>query len=147
MQLTKEEEHQDGILMIGGIEVFLPFAQEEVDFFFVEEQSQLEMTFKRRMEKVFETAQANERKEKECSEEHLNNFSQGAERAATVELSTKEKGGENEHSDISSTEAEETATWEFAAEVEEELEQTLRLGQEEEGKENEHSLECLNIFS
>ena len=26
MQLTEEEEHQDGILMIGGIGIFLPFA-------------------------------------------------------------------------------------------------------------------------
>jgi hypothetical protein len=31
VQLTKEEEDQDNILMIGGIGVFLPFAQEEVE--------------------------------------------------------------------------------------------------------------------
>jgi hypothetical protein len=40
---------QDGILMIGGIEIFLPFSQEEaensiVDGATAEEQSQLEMT-------------------------------------------------------------------------------------------------------
>ena len=29
VQLTKEEEYQDNILMIGGIGVFLPLAQEE----------------------------------------------------------------------------------------------------------------------
>jgi hypothetical protein len=36
MQLTKEEEHQDGILKIGGIEVFLPSAQEEVENYVVD---------------------------------------------------------------------------------------------------------------
>jgi hypothetical protein len=31
VQLKKEEEDQDNILMIGGIRVFLPFSQEEVE--------------------------------------------------------------------------------------------------------------------
>jgi hypothetical protein len=46
VQMTKEEKDQDDLLMIGGIEIFLPFAQEEAEFSFVdaampEEQSQL----------------------------------------------------------------------------------------------------------
>jgi hypothetical protein len=64
-------------------------------------------------------------------------------------LTTKETEGENEHSeewlDIFSIEAEETATWDFAAGAEEELEKTLEAAQG--GEESEHSEEWLNDFS
>jgi hypothetical protein len=36
VQLTKEEEDQDDHLMIGGIGIFLPFAQEEAEIGVVE---------------------------------------------------------------------------------------------------------------
>jgi hypothetical protein len=129
MKLTGEEEHQDGILMIGGIEIFLPFAQEEAENSVQNattagEQSQLMMTVKeeKELEQAFETAQTDEEKN-ECSEEQLNKFSQQAERAAAFELTVKEIEGGNEHSeewlDIFSISAEKTATWEVA-EAEEE---------------------------
>jgi hypothetical protein len=34
--LTEEEEDQNSSLMIGGIQVFLPFAQEEVEIYVVD---------------------------------------------------------------------------------------------------------------
>jgi hypothetical protein len=129
MQLTGEEEHQDGILMIGGIEIFLPFAQEEAENSVQNEttageQSQLMMTVKEEeeLEKVSETAQVDEEKN-ECSEEKLNKFSQQVERAIAFELTVKEIEGGNEHSeewlDIFSISAENTTTREVA-EAEEE---------------------------
>jgi len=79
VQLTKEVEYQDDILMIGGIGVFLPCAQEEAEIRVADgattKQSQLEMTIKRKLEHTFETAQADEGKENEHSEEWLNDFS------------------------------------------------------------------------
>jgi hypothetical protein len=67
VQLTEEEDHDD-ILMIGGIQVFLPCAQEEAEICVAdgaatEEQSQLTMTVKRKLEQTFETAQENEEEE------------------------------------------------------------------------------------
>jgi hypothetical protein len=95
VQLTEVKEHQDDILMIGGIQLFLPSAQEEAENSVVNaatagEQSQLMMTVKEEeeLEQAFETAQADERKN-ECSEEQLNNFSQQAERAVTEADSTE----------------------------------------------------------
>jgi hypothetical protein len=139
MKLTGEEEHQDDILMIGGIEIFLPFAQEEAENSVVHaataEQPQLEMTVEEEeLEQVSETAQADEEKN-ECSEEQLNDFSQQAERAVALRLTAAKEKEEDEHSkewlDIFNIVAEKTATGEFAAE----------------GKENEHFEECLNEFS
>jgi hypothetical protein len=124
MQLT-EEEHQNDLLMIGGIELFLPSAQEEAENSVVHaataEQSQLEMTVRkeRKLEQVSETAQADEEKN-ECSEEQLNDFSQQAERAVASRLTAEKEKEEEEHSeewlDIFSTEAENNATWEVAEE-------------------------------
>jgi hypothetical protein len=127
MKLTGEEEHQDDILMIGGIEIFLPFAQEEAENSVVHaataEQSQLEMTVEEEeLEQVSETAQVDE-EENECSEEQLHKFSQQAERAAAFELTAKETEEGNEHSeewlDIFSISVENNAT-EEVAEAEEE---------------------------
>jgi hypothetical protein len=128
MKLT-EEENQNDILMIGGIEIFLPFSQEEAENSVQNattagEQSQLMMTVKeeKELEQAFETAQTDEEKN-DCSEEQLNKFSQQAERVAAFELTVKEIEGGNEHSeewlDIFSISAEKTATWEVA-EAEEE---------------------------
>jgi hypothetical protein len=145
MQLTEEEEHQDDILMIGGIEVSLPFAQEEAEISVVdgataEEQSQLKMTVRKeeKLEQVFETAQTDERKN-ECSEEQLNNFSQQAERAVALKLTAEEEAEdeEDEHSveclNDFSQEAERTAAFELTA--------------KETGGDNEHSEEWLKAFS
>jgi hypothetical protein len=63
VQLT-EVKDQDDILMIGGIGIFLPCAQEEAEICVADgataEQSQLTMTVKRKLEQTFETAQADE---------------------------------------------------------------------------------------
>jgi hypothetical protein len=91
MQLI-EVKDQDDILMIGGIGVFLPCAQEEAKIGVVDgaaaEQSQRMMIVKEELEKTLEAAQAEE--ENEHSEECLNIFSQEAERAIALELAAKE---------------------------------------------------------
>jgi hypothetical protein len=115
----KAVEDQRNLLMIGGIEVFLPFSQEEA------EQSTVTVR-EEELEQTLEAAQ--EREENEHSEERLNDFSQGAEReeVAALKLTAEEAGAEEEDKhyeewlDIFSQEDEETATWEFAAEEEEE---------------------------
>jgi hypothetical protein len=70
---------------------------------------------------TLEAAQEDE-EENEHSEECLNTFSQEAERAVALELTTKEAEEDDDHSEewlsIFSQEAEETATWEFAAKEE-----------------------------
>jgi hypothetical protein len=126
VQLIEEEDLRD-LLMIGGIGVFLPFAQEEAevciaDATTTEEQSA--ETVKEEVEQMFETAQAEaDEGENEHSEEWLITFSQEAKRAVALELTAEEAKGEDEHSEewlnIFSQEAEKTATWEFAEEKEE----------------------------
>jgi hypothetical protein len=121
-----EVKDQDDILMIGGIGVFLPCAQEEAEICVADaataEQSQLTMTVRKEeeLEQTLEAAQTEE--EEEHSEECLNIFSQEAEEAIALRL-TAEEGKENEHSEewlnIFSQEAEKTATGEVA-EIEEE---------------------------
>jgi hypothetical protein len=74
---------------LGELEIFLPCAQEEAENCVADvqqqaEQSQLEMTVKRKLEQTFETAQADEGKENEHSEEWLNDFSQQAEKEAVA---------------------------------------------------------------
>jgi hypothetical protein len=65
MQLT-EEEDQDNIMMIGGIGVFLPFAQDGVEVCVVDGATrtteQLAMTIRRAegLEQTLEAAQADE---------------------------------------------------------------------------------------
>jgi hypothetical protein len=148
VQLTEEEEDQDDILMIGGIGVFLPCAQEEAEVYVaddattVEEKSQLTMTIREEeeLEQVFETTQAQaevNEEENEHSEECLNIFSQEDEEAVALKL-TVEEGNESEHSE----------EWlnDFSHEAEEAV--ALKLtskGADEE--DDEHSEEWLNIFS
>jgi hypothetical protein len=109
--------------MIGGIQVFLPSAQEGAensvaDIAAAAEQSPQEMTIRREkeLEQVSETAQVDKEKS-ECSEEQLNRFSQQVERVAAFEL-TAEAEKEEEHSEewlsIFSHEVENNATEEVA---------------------------------
>jgi hypothetical protein len=71
MQLTEEVKDRDDILMIGGIGIFLPCAEEEVEICVADgettEQSQLTMTVKEELEQTLDVAQAEE--ESEHSEE------------------------------------------------------------------------------
>jgi hypothetical protein len=132
VQLTAEEYHRSR-MMIGGISIFLPFAQEEAENSVVHaattgEQSQLRMTVKEgeELEQTLKAAQAGE--ENDCSKEQLNNLSRVAEQRSTVEmgLTAQAQAGakeEDEHSEewlsIFSNEAENNAT-EEVAEAEEE---------------------------
>jgi hypothetical protein len=88
VQLTKEED-QDNILMIGGIGVFLPFAQEEAKIGVANAATVAERsaeTVKEELEQTLESSQEEEGEENEHSEEWLNNFGQGAERKEVVAL-------------------------------------------------------------
>jgi hypothetical protein len=94
VQLTEEEDMRD-ILMIGGIAIFLPLAQEEekicvVGATTVEEQS-AETVRKEGLEQNLEAAEVDE-EEDEHSEEWLNNFGQGDEKKKTpaLKLAAKE---------------------------------------------------------
>jgi coenzyme F420-reducing hydrogenase beta subunit len=94
VQLTKEEDLRD-LLMIGGIQVFLPLAQEEAeicvaDAATTEEQSVVTIR-ERRLEQIFEAAQEEEEKENEHSEEWLNIFSQELKRLQHGSLQQKKK--------------------------------------------------------
>jgi hypothetical protein len=66
MQLT-EEEDQSSILMIGGIQVFLPFSQEEVEIFIADveaattEAGQPAETVREALEQMSEAAQEKEK--------------------------------------------------------------------------------------
>jgi hypothetical protein len=132
VQLTEEEDLRD-LLMIGGIQVFLPFAQEEAEFCIadaatVEEQSVVTVREEEKLEQTLEAAQADE-EENEHSEECLIAFSQEAEEAVALKLTVEEAGEDNEHSEewfnIFSQETERTATGEFAEEEEEEADNIL----------------------
>jgi hypothetical protein len=95
MQLT-EEEDQDDLLMIGGIGVFLPCAQEEAKICVADgataEQSPLTMTGKEEeeLEQNLEASQADE-EEDEHSEEWIDIFSDVAEETTTWEFAAKEE--------------------------------------------------------
>jgi hypothetical protein len=126
IQLTEEEEWRN-LLMMGGIEIFLPFSQEEVencvaDAATTEAEQPVVTVGEEELEKIFETTQVE--KENEHSEECLNAFIQEAEEAAALKLTAEETEGDDEHSEewlnIFSQETEKTATWEFATEEEEE---------------------------
>jgi hypothetical protein len=95
VQLTGEED-QDDLLMIGGIGIFLPCAQEEAENCVAVDKRKLELTMTVRKEDELEqtlgAAQAEEGKESEHSEECLSIFSQGAEKqeAVALKLAAKE---------------------------------------------------------
>jgi hypothetical protein len=94
MQLTEEEDLRN-LLMIGGIQIFLPFAQEEAEVCVADveaattEAGQPAETVRKKNWSRFGTAQAEE--EDEHSEEWLNTFSQEAERTATWEFAEEEE--------------------------------------------------------
>jgi hypothetical protein len=80
------------LLMIGGIQIFLPFGQEEAEICVAEaattEAGQPAETVREELEQTLEAAQ--EEKENEHSEECLNAFSQEAEEAAALKLAAEE---------------------------------------------------------
>jgi hypothetical protein len=100
-QLT-EDDNLRSLMMIGGIGLFLPFAEKEAEICVAygatttEEQSA--ETVREELEQVFETTQVEEAEEEnEHSEECPNAFSQEAERVVALELTAKEAEGEDEH--------------------------------------------------
>jgi hypothetical protein len=123
VQLTKEEEDQDDIMMIGGIGVFLPCSQEEVEICVADGATieQSAETVKEELEQVFETAQAQEEADEESkhSEEWLNDFSQEAEEVVALKMTAEGADKEDdEHSEewlnIFNQEDEKTVTGEVA---------------------------------
>jgi hypothetical protein len=129
MQLT--EEDQNDILMIGGIEVFLPFSQEEAEGSVADdtttagEQSAMTVRKEEELEQTLGAAQADLEKS-EHSEEWLNDFSHEAEESCSIGADSRRsrRRRRNEHSEewlnIFSHEAEKTATGEVAEAEEEE---------------------------
>jgi hypothetical protein len=84
--------------MIGGIGVFLPFSQEEVevcvadDAAIAEEQSAVTVRRGEELEQTLKTAQAEaDEGENENSEEWLITFSQEAERVVALDMTAKEE--------------------------------------------------------
>ena len=97
VQMT-EEEDQDNILMIGGIGVFLPFAQEEAIICVVGAttiEGQLAETLKEVLEQISEAAQGEAEEDDEHFEEWLNIFSQEAKKTATGEVAEAEEEEED----------------------------------------------------
>jgi hypothetical protein len=98
VQLT-EVKDQDDLLMIGGIGIFLPCAQEEAEICVADgataEQSQLTMTVREEeeLEQVFEKLPKQKEERSEHSEECLNDFSQEAERSCSIGASSKGSQG------------------------------------------------------
>jgi hypothetical protein len=93
-QMKLTEEDLRSFLMIGGIEIFLPFSQEEAEVCVVDaataEAGQPAETVREALEQTLEAAQ--EEEENEHSEEWLNAFSQKAEKkeAAALKPATEE---------------------------------------------------------
>jgi hypothetical protein len=97
MQLTKEEDLRN-LLMIGGIQIFLPLSLEEAKVCVADEattsrERQLAETVKEELEQVFETAQVE--KEDEHSKEWPNTFSQEAKKTIAFELAEEEEEEDN----------------------------------------------------
>jgi hypothetical protein len=89
---TIQEADLRSLIMIGGIEVFLPLAQEKGKICVADAATtggQLAETVAEGLEQIFEAAQEGE--ENEHSEEWLNIFSQKAEEAVASKLTTKEQ--------------------------------------------------------
>jgi hypothetical protein len=113
------------LLMIGGIEIFLPLAQRRQKSVLQMQQqqknSQLRLSGKRSWSRYLKLPK--QKRENEHSEEWLNAFSQEAEEAVALKLTAEEAEEDDEHSEewlnIFSQETEKTATWEFAEEEEE----------------------------
>jgi hypothetical protein len=121
---TIREADLRSLIMIGGIEIFLPLAQEEAEIWVADTaktEGQLAEIVAEELEQISEAAQAGE--ENEHSKECLDAFSQEAEEAVALKLTAEEAGEDDEHSEewlnIFSQETEKTATWEFEAEEEE----------------------------
>jgi hypothetical protein len=94
MQLTEEEDLRN-LLMIGGIQIFLPHSPEEAKVCVADEATTTEVgqlaetVRKKNWSRYLEAAQAEE--EDEHSEEWLNIFSQETEKTAALELAEVEE--------------------------------------------------------
>jgi hypothetical protein len=104
VQLTKEEDLRS-LMMIGGIEILLPFSQEEAEIYVAvdkattTEEGQLAETVRENeLEQISEAAQEGD-EEDEHSEECLNAFSQEAEEATALKLTAEEVEENDEHSE------------------------------------------------
>ena len=93
MQLTEKEDQND-ILMIGGIKLFLPFAQEEAEGSVADdtttagEQSAMTIREEKELKNTLGASQVDE--ENQHSVECLNTFSQEAESDVALELKAEE---------------------------------------------------------
>jgi hypothetical protein len=121
VQLTEEEDLRD-LLIIGGIQVFLPLSPEEAGVYVADgaataaEQSAVIVRKEEELEQTLEASQDEE--ENEHSEECLDAFIQEAKEVVELKLTAEEVEEDDEHSEewlnIFSQEAEKTATGEFA---------------------------------
>jgi hypothetical protein len=148
MQLTEEEDQND-TMMIGGIGIFLPCAQEEAEnrvengiettreqsAVTVKRKLELEMNVKEKLEQTLKSAQAEMKEDNEHSMEWLNAFSTEDEETATGEFAAEDE--EDEHSE----------EWLITFSQESERAVALELTAEGAEKDDEHSEEWLDIFS
>jgi hypothetical protein len=97
---TIQEDDLRSLIMIGGIKIFLPLAQEEAENCVADaattEEQPVATIKEKGLEQISEVSQAGE--ENEHSKECLNAFSQEAEEAIALKLTAEEAGEENEHS-------------------------------------------------
>jgi hypothetical protein len=95
---TIRETDLRSLIMIRGIEIFLPLAQEEVEICVVDETKiggQLAETVTEGLEQISKAAQAGE--ENDHFEEWLNIFSQEAKEAVALKLTTEKAREDDEH--------------------------------------------------
>jgi hypothetical protein len=90
---TIREDDLGILIMIGGIEIFLPLSQEEAEIWVadatnIEEEQPVPTVKEEELEKISEAAQEGE--DDENSEEWLNIFSQETEKTATWEFAAEE---------------------------------------------------------
>jgi hypothetical protein len=90
---TTQEEDRRNLLMVGGIQIFLPGSPVEVRICVADEgattgEGQPDVTVKGEVEQMLETAQE---EENEHSKEWLNSFSQGAEETAALKLTAEKE--------------------------------------------------------
>jgi hypothetical protein len=91
VKLTEDEDWRN-LLMIGGIQIFLPFGQEEEEIYVADatttEVGQPAETIREALEQTLEVAQA--KREDEHSEECFNAFNQEPEEAVALKLAVEE---------------------------------------------------------
>jgi hypothetical protein len=121
---TIREDNLRSLMMIEGIEIFLPLAQGEAKIWVTDatttEEQPVVTVREEGLKQIFEASQAVE--ENGNFEEWLNIFSQKPEEAVALKLTAEEADDDDEHSEeglnIFSQDIEKTATWEFVEEEE-----------------------------